>query len=84
MYEEIEIMPQPEEGIEQDGFFHQHGTQLYNGGYGLDNAMAVLSAEPTPRQKELQAFAARLAGSRASRMPTGGNRAGSSMTVEVL
>jgi chondroitin AC lyase len=143
MYEEIKVMPQAEEGIELDGSFHQHGMQLYNGGYGLDfandvgrfvalswgtrfqipadrmaifsaflldgqqwmirgnvfdysavgreitragkvavpqdksggpiypaneatyglgNVTALLAAEPTPRQKELQAFAARLAG----------------------
>jgi chondroitin AC lyase len=140
MYQEIKIMPQPEEGIEQDYSFHQHRVQLYNGGYGLDfandvgrfvsfswgtrfqipadrmalfsaylldgeqwmirgnifdysavgreitrpgkvvvpadktagpvtpvgpayslgNVMALLAAEPTPRQKELQSFAARL------------------------
>jgi chondroitin AC lyase len=24
------------EGIQQDKSFHQHGAQLYNGGYGLD------------------------------------------------
>jgi chondroitin AC lyase len=142
MFEEIEIMPQPKDGVEQDYSFHQHGTQLYNGGYGLDfandvgrfvsfswgtqfqipadrmalfsaylldgeqwmirgntfdysavgreitrpdkvvvpedktagpvtpagpaysmgNVIAMLAAEPTPRQKELQAFAARLKG----------------------
>ena len=142
MFEEIEIMPQPRDGVEQDYSFHQHGTQLYNGGYGLDfandvgrfvsyswgtrfqipadrmtifsayllegeqwmirgnafdysavgreitrqgkvvvpedktagpvtpagpaysmgNVMAMLAAEPTPRQKELQSFALRLQG----------------------
>ncbi len=143
MFQEIRIMPQPAEGIEQDYSFHQHGVQLYSGGYGLDfandvgryisfscgtrfqipadrialfsayvldgeqwmirgdvfdysavgreitragkvavphdktggpiypanaeayglgNTMALLAAEPTPRQKELQAFAARLKG----------------------
>ncbi|HEV2487968.1 MAG TPA: polysaccharide lyase family 8 super-sandwich domain-containing protein [Terracidiphilus sp.] len=142
MYQEIKIMPQPEEGIEQDYSFHQHRVQLYNGGYGLDfandvgrfvsfswgtrfqipadrmalfsaylldgeqwmirgnvfdysavgreitrpgkvvvpadktagpvtpvgpayslgNVMSLLAAEPTPRQKELQSFAARLLG----------------------
>ena len=36
MYEEIRIMSQPQDGIEQDYSFHQHGQQLYNGGYGLD------------------------------------------------
>ena len=142
MYREIKIVSQPEEGIEQDYSFHQHRTQLYNGGYGLDfandvgrfvsyswgtrfqipadrmaifsayllegeqwmirgnvfdysadgreitrpgkvvtpqdktagpvtprgpayslgNVMALLAAEPAPRQKELQGFAARLKG----------------------
>jgi chondroitin AC lyase len=38
MYEEIRIASQPEEGIEQDDSFHEHGVQLYNGGYGLDFA----------------------------------------------
>jgi chondroitin AC lyase len=41
MYEEIQIAPQPEEGIEQDYSFHQHGAQLYSGGYGLDFANVV-------------------------------------------
>ncbi len=36
MYEEIKIVTQPEDGIQQDYSFHQHGQQLYNGGYGLD------------------------------------------------
>ncbi len=142
MFEEIEIEPQAKDGMQQDYSFHQHGVQLYNGGYGLDfandvgrfvsfswgtrfqipadrmavfsayllegqqwmirgntfdyaavgreitrqdkvvvpqdktagpvtpagpaysmgNVMAMLAAEPTPRQKELQAFAARLKG----------------------
>jgi len=143
MYEEIRIMPQTGDGLMQDDSFHQHGTQLYNGGYGLDfandvgryvsfswgtpfqipadkmelfssflldgqqwmirgttfdysavgreitragktavpedktagpiyppvgaayglgNVIALLAAEPTPRQKELQAFADRLQG----------------------
>jgi chondroitin AC lyase len=35
MYEEIKIVRQTEEGIQQDDSFHQHGAQLYNGGYGL-------------------------------------------------
>jgi chondroitin AC lyase len=140
MYQEIKIVSPAEEGIQQDGSFHQHGTQLYNGGYGLSyandvgrfisfawgthfqippdrmaifssylldgeqwlvrgdvidystvgreitrqgkvavpqdwsigpispagpayslgNVVAMLAAEPTPRQKEFQAFAARL------------------------
>ncbi len=142
MFEEIEIEPQPKDGMQQDYSFHQHGVQLYNSGYGLDfaddvgrfvsfswgtrfqipadkmtlfstflldgqqwmirgntfdyaavgreitragkvvvpedktagpvtpagpayslgNVMSMLAAEPTPRQKELQAFAARLKG----------------------
>ncbi|HEV2486318.1 MAG TPA: polysaccharide lyase family 8 super-sandwich domain-containing protein [Terracidiphilus sp.] len=41
MYEEIRIVSQPDEGIEQDYSFHQHGVQLYNGGYGLDFANLV-------------------------------------------
>ena len=35
MYEEIKIVPPSEEGIQGDASFHQHGPQLYNGGYGL-------------------------------------------------
>ncbi len=35
------MISQPEEGIEQDYWFHQHRTQLYNGGYGLDFANDV-------------------------------------------
>jgi chondroitin AC lyase len=38
LYQEIKIVSQPEDGIEQDNSFHQHGTQLYSGGYGLDFA----------------------------------------------
>ncbi len=41
MYQEIEIVSQLEEGIQQDYSFHQHGAQLYNGGYGLDFATDV-------------------------------------------
>ena len=41
MYEEIKIMPQQAEGIEQDYSFHQHGMQLYSGGYGLNFANDV-------------------------------------------
>jgi chondroitin AC lyase len=41
MYEEIRIVTQPEDGIQQDYSFHQHGQQLYNGGYGLDFANDV-------------------------------------------
>ena len=41
MFQEIKIMPQPAEGIEQDYSFHQHGMQLYSGGYGLDFANDV-------------------------------------------
>jgi chondroitin AC lyase len=35
MYQEIRIVGPAEEGIQQDNSFHQHGQQLYNGGYGL-------------------------------------------------
>lgn len=35
MYEEIKIVSPSEEGIQADASFHQHGPQLYNGGYGL-------------------------------------------------
>jgi chondroitin AC lyase len=35
MYEEIKIVSPTQEGIEQDDSFHQHGPQLYSGGYGL-------------------------------------------------
>ena len=41
MYEEIKIAGPSEEGIQQDSTFHQHGHQLYNGGYGLDFANDV-------------------------------------------
>jgi chondroitin AC lyase len=41
MYQEIKIVTQPQDGIEQDYSFHQHGQQLYNGGYGLDFANDV-------------------------------------------
>ncbi len=35
MFEEVRIEPQSGEGIMADGSFHQHGPQLYSGGYGL-------------------------------------------------
>ena len=41
MYEEIKIVSQPQDGVQQDYSFHQHGTQLYNGGYGRDFAEDV-------------------------------------------
>ena len=41
MYGEIKIVSQVEEGIQQDYSFHQHGPQLYNGGYGADFAADV-------------------------------------------
>lgn len=41
MFEEIRIIPQQLEGIQQDYSFHQHGPQLYNGGYGLTFANDV-------------------------------------------
>jgi chondroitin AC lyase len=36
MYEEIRQVPPGREGIQADWSFHQHGTQFYSGGYGLD------------------------------------------------
>ena len=41
LYQEIRLVKQPEDGIQQDYSFHQHSTQLYNGGYGLDFANDV-------------------------------------------
>jgi chondroitin AC lyase len=41
MYQEIRIVSPEEEGIQQDSSFHQHGPQLYNGGYGLAYAIDV-------------------------------------------
>ncbi len=41
MFEEIVIEPQNKDGLQQDYSFHQHGVQLYNGGYGLDFANDV-------------------------------------------
>ncbi|HOZ49471.1 MAG TPA: polysaccharide lyase family 8 super-sandwich domain-containing protein [Candidatus Hydrogenedentes bacterium] len=35
MYEEIRIAQPGEEGVQVDFSFHQHGAQLYSGGYGL-------------------------------------------------
>ena len=35
MYQEIKVVSPQEEGIQQDNSFHQHGAQLYSGGYGL-------------------------------------------------
>lgn len=41
MYQEIKIVSPRQEGIQQDDSFHQHGEQLYNGGYGLNYANDV-------------------------------------------
>lgn len=41
MYDEIKVISPREEGIQQDYSFHQHGAQLYNGGYGLTYANDV-------------------------------------------
>jgi chondroitin AC lyase len=41
MYREIKIVDPADEGIQQDDSFHQHGPQLYNGGYGLAYANDV-------------------------------------------
>ncbi len=38
LYEEIRYVAQTQEGIQQDDSFHQHGQQLYSGGYGLSFA----------------------------------------------
>ncbi|HEY4356176.1 MAG TPA: polysaccharide lyase family 8 super-sandwich domain-containing protein [Acidobacteriaceae bacterium] len=44
LYQEVRIAPlwlpngKPGEGIEADGSFHQHGAQLYSGGYGFSFA----------------------------------------------
>lgn len=35
MYGEIGVVPPGKEGIQADYSFHQHGPQLYSGGYGL-------------------------------------------------
>jgi chondroitin AC lyase len=35
MYQEIRIVSPNVEGIQLDASFHQHGNQIYNGGYGL-------------------------------------------------
>jgi len=41
MYEEIRVVSPNEDGIQQDESFHQHGKQLYSGGYGLGFANDV-------------------------------------------
>ncbi len=38
LYEEVHVVPAGKEGIQVDNSFHQHGDQLYSGGYGLDFA----------------------------------------------
>lgn len=38
MYQEAKIVSPTQEGIQQDFSFHQHGPQLYSGGYGLTYA----------------------------------------------
>ena len=39
MYQQIRIVGTAEEGIQPDNSFHQHGEQLYSGGYGLAYAI---------------------------------------------
>jgi len=39
MYQEIQVVTPPEQGIQPDDSFHQHGNQLYNGGYGMGFAV---------------------------------------------
>ncbi len=41
MYEEVTTAPPTGEGIEPDFSFHQHRSQLYSGGYGLNFAADV-------------------------------------------
>lgn len=41
MYDEIKLVSELQDGIQQDYSFHQHGAQIYNGGYGLDFASDV-------------------------------------------
>ncbi len=41
MYQEIKVVGPSAEGIQQDDSFHQHGVQLYSGGYGLNYANDV-------------------------------------------
>ena len=41
MYQEIKIVGPHQDGIQQDYSFHQHGEQLYSGGYGLSYANDV-------------------------------------------
>ena len=43
MYEEIHVVAPGKEGIQVDFSFHQHGPQLYSGGYG--RGFAVMGAE---------------------------------------
>jgi chondroitin AC lyase len=54
MYAEIKIVAPNKEGIQQDFSFHQHGTQLYNGSYGLayanDIGRFISYAQDTPFQ----------------------------------
>lgn len=41
MYREIKFVSPSDEGIQQDGSFHQHSARIYNGGYGLEFAIDV-------------------------------------------
>lgn len=51
LYEEICLVPPGKEGIQTDYSFHQHGSQLYSGGYGhgfaQDNARFLYYAHET-------------------------------------
>jgi len=54
IWDEIQLARPPKEGIQPDASFHQHGDQLYNGGYGLafgnDVARYIAHAWGTPYQ----------------------------------
>ena len=54
MYQEIEVVAQNKQGIQQDDSFHQHGQQLYSGGYGMvfavDTGRLILLARGTQFQ----------------------------------
>ena len=53
-YEEIRVVTPPEQGVQPDGTFHQHGAQLYNGGYGMGFAIVNVRLAPLAKGTQFQ------------------------------
>jgi len=61
MYQEITVVTPPEQGIQPDDSFHQHGNQLYNGGYGMGFAIVSVRLANLARETRFEIPADRMA-----------------------